>query len=81
MGFLCGLCEWLVRATCLGGPWLVCNCSRWCAVSLSRVGGSRESGVLIVQMLCRIRASQMGMTSLWCVCWRVRSFRPALRGC
>ena len=54
------VCEWLVRVTCLGGPWLVGDCSGWFPVALSGDGGSRGSGVRIVRMLCWIRAT------LWC---------------
>ena len=48
------------------GPWAVSYRSRWCPVVLSGVGGPRRSGVRIVQIFCRIRASQMRRAALWC---------------
>ena len=75
VGRLCGLCEWLVGVTSLGGTWAVGDRWRWCPVALSGQGGPRGSGVRIVQMLCRIRASRKRRAALWChrQCNRFRS--------
>ena len=48
------------------GPWAVSYRWRWCPVALSGVDGPRGSGVRIVQIFCRIRASQMRRAALWC---------------
>ena len=66
VGRLCGLCEWPVRTTCVGGPWAVGDRWGWWPVALSGPSSSRGGGVGIVQMLCRIGASRMRRAALWC---------------
>ena len=56
----------LLRAICLGGPWVVGDRWPWCPVSLPGAGGPRGRGVRIVQMLCRSRASRKRRAALWC---------------